>query len=228
MVLSLGLLVAFLPLLGICTFYRPIYTVHTTASVTQTTEVIQNVEADIEANNETNNQNESLEAVASTNENTEAPKETQARPETVPLTSRSGSRDVKVIKGERIDYNFTEEEIEILERIVEAEVTGNSYYEGKLAVANVILNRIESPRFPNTVKGVVFAQNQFTPTKDGRYYTVKVTELTKQVVADAINGARAVPDDAYYFCTPRAGKGWFETALRKIDYVAPHNIYGYK
>lgn len=228
MVLSLGLLVAFLPLLGICTFCKPIYTVHTT-SVVQPTEVIQNVEADIEANNKTNQQNESLEAVASTQEITEAPKETEARPETVPLTSRSGSRnDVKVTKGDAINYTFTEEEITILERIVEAEVGGQYSYEGKLAVVNVILNRVESPRFPNTVKGVVFAQNQFTPVSNGSYYRVKVSELTKQVVADAINGARVVPKDALYFCTPKAGKGWFDSALRKIDYVAPHNIYGYK
>jgi len=147
------------------------------------------------------------------------------------VTSRSGltvDRENPKIFYEDISIQLTEEEIEIFERIVEAEVTTNNY-EGKLAVANVILNRIECERFPNTMKEVVFAKRQFSPISDGRYYKVKVTELTKQVVQDALAGYRMVERDVYYFCTPTApGKGWFETDLRKVGYIAPHNFYGYK
>ena len=43
---------------------------------------------------------------------------------------------------------------------------------------------------------------------------VKVSETTKQVVQDALNGSRIVAEDVYYFCTPTApGRGWFETDL---------------
>ena len=147
------------------------------------------------------------------------------------VTSRSGlnvDRENPKIFYEDISIELTDEEIEIFERIVEAEVTTNNY-EGKLAVANVILNRIESERFPNTMKEVVFAKRQFSPISDGRYYKVKVTELTKQVVQDALSGYRMVERDVYYFCTPTApGRGWFETDLRKVGYIAPHNFYGYK
>lgn len=146
-------------------------------------------------------------------------------------TSRSGlniDRENPKIFYEDISIDLTDEEIEIFERIVEAEVSTNNY-EGKLAVANVILNRVESEKFPNTIKEVVFAKRQFSPISDGRYYKVKVSELTKQVVEDALSGYRMVGRDAYYFCTPTApGKGWFETDLRKIDYIKPHNFYGYK
>lgn len=145
--------------------------------------------------------------------------------------SRSGltvNREELKIFYEDISIELTEEETEIFERIVEAEVTTDNY-EGKLAVANVILNRIESDRFPNTMKEVVFAKRQFSPVSDGRYYTVKVTDLTKQVVQDALAGYRMVERDVYYFCTPTApGRGWFETDLRKVGYIAPHNFYGYK
>lgn len=147
------------------------------------------------------------------------------------VTSRSGlnvNRENSKIFYEDISIELTEEEIAIFERIVEAEVTTNNY-EGKLAVANVILNRIESERFPNTMKDVVFAKRQFSPISDGRYYKVKVTDLTKEVVQDALLGYRMVERDVYYFCTPTApGKGWFETDLRKVGYIAPHNFYGYK
>lgn len=146
------------------------------------------------------------------------------------VTSRSGSRreEAPTVYYEEVGVNVAEDEIEILERIVQAEA-GGSGYDGMLAVANVVLNRVKSDRFPNTVTEVVFANRQFTPISDGRYYTVKVSDTAKQVVEDALNGARLIGEDALYFCTPTAsGKGWFERALRKIDYIAPHNFYGYK
>ncbi len=148
------------------------------------------------------------------------------------VTSRGGSRvnreEVPTVYYEEVGVNVADDEIEILERIVQAEA-GGSGYDGMLAVANVVLNRVKSERFPNTVTDVVFANRQFTPISDGRYYTVKVSDTAKQVVEDALNGARLIGEDALYFCTPTAnGKGWFERALRKIDYIAPHNFYGYK
>lgn len=155
-------------------------------------------------------------------------KEVRAAQQSVSRSGLAVNREELKIFYEDISIELTEEEIEIFERIVEAEVTTNNY-EGKLAVANVILNRIESDRFPNTMKEVVFAKRQFSPVSDGRYYTVKVTDLTKQVVQDALAGYRMVERDVYYFCTPTApGKGWFETDLRKVGYIAPHNFYGYK
>ena len=148
------------------------------------------------------------------------------------ITSRSGSRtereNVNPIYYEELGVTVYDHEIEMLERIVQAEA-GGSGYDGMLAVANVVLNRVKYSRFPNTVEEVIFANRQFTPISDGRYYKVKVSETARQVVKDALNGARIVDEDALYFCTPTApGKGWFETDLRKITYVAPHNFYGYK
>ena len=146
-------------------------------------------------------------------------------------TSRSGSRterEVNVVYYEELGLNVADNEIEMLERIVQAEA-GGSGYDGMLAVANVVLNRVKYYRFPNTVTEVIFANRQFTPISDGRYYTVTVSDTAKQVVQDALNGARILDEDALYFCTPTApGKGWFETDLRKITYIAPHNFYGYK
>ena len=78
-------------------------------------------------------------------------------------TSRSGlsaPREEAKIYYEEISIELTEEEMEIFERIVEAEVTTNNY-EGKLAVANVILNRIESSKFPNTIAGVIYQPGAF-------------------------------------------------------------------
>ncbi len=146
-------------------------------------------------------------------------------------TSRGGSRserEATSVYYEELGISVQDSEIEMLERIVQAEA-GGSGYDGMLAVANVVLNRVKYERFPNTVTEVIFANRQFTPVSDGRYYTVTVSETAKQVVEDALNGARILGEDVFYFCTPTApGKGWFETDLRKITYIAPHNFYGYK
>lgn len=72
---------------------------------------------------------------------------------------------------------YSEKEVEIFQRIVEAEVTDGDFL-SKVNVANVILNRVNSNKFPNTIESVVFQKKQFSPISDGRYYTVKPTEDT--------------------------------------------------
>lgn len=101
---------------------------------------------------------------------------------------------------------FTDEECEILYRIVEAEATGASV-ESKQNVANVIFNRVESDDFPNTIKEVVFEYHtnkngkkiyQFSPIPDGRYYSVKVTKDTKKACKKAYE-EKDTADGALYF-----------------------------
>lgn len=69
-----------------------------------------------------------------------------------------------------ITYNPTmtvsEQEVWILACVVDWESAWESY-EGKLAVANVVLNRIRNPRYPNTIAGVVYARSQFSGVSDG-------------------------------------------------------------
>ncbi|GAE86943.1 stalk domain-containing protein [Acetivibrio straminisolvens] len=58
--------------------------------------------------------------------------------------------------------NYTDEDLMWLARIVTVEARGMSL-EGKVAVANVVLNRVKSPSFPNTVYDVIFQKGQFPP-----------------------------------------------------------------
>lgn len=70
-----------------------------------------------------------------------------------------------------LDSVFSAEEIHVLARITRAEAEGESFA-GKTAVAATILNRVNSPRYPNTIKGVVYqkvsGRYQFSPVLDGR------------------------------------------------------------
>lgn len=62
-------------------------------------------------------------------------------------------------------------DLDMLSAIIECEAGGESY-EGKVAVGNVVLNRLSSSRYPNTIFGVISQPSQFAPYTSGRFYIV--------------------------------------------------------
>lgn len=109
---------------------------------------------------------------------------------------------------------FSPEEIEVLYRIVEAEVTKGDI-EAKKNVASVILNRVHSDGFPDTISEVVFQKGQFSPVEDKRYWQVDITDETKEAVNFVL--ANGPTTDALYFCNldlaSRKMKNWFRNNL---------------
>lgn len=131
----------------------------------------------------------------------------------------------------RPDTQLNEREYGILTRIVEAEAT-NMDAKSKILVANVVLNRMRDERFPDTVEDVVF-QNvngavQFSPIADGRYYSVKVTEATKECVDRALAG-EDYSEGALYFMertmSSPSSVRWFDRALTKLFVYQGHEFY---
>ncbi len=102
-----------------------------------------------------------------------------------------------------------------LSRIIHAE-SGNQPLEGKIAVGNVVLNRVGSPCFPDTVYGVVFQRNQFTPAMTGSVYCTPNAEsvIAAKLCLDGANTA----GEALYFVNPRTTPGSW--ASRNRPYVA--------
>ena len=92
-------------------------------------------------------------------------------------------------------------DLELFAALLQCEA--HSDYDSLLAVATVIMNRVESPRFPNNVRDVIYAPGQFEPTWTGRLDKVLkqgANSLSKQVASDALNGKRlASVSDCYYF-----------------------------
>lgn len=76
-------------------------------------------------------------------------------------------------------------------------------YNAMLAVATVIMNRVEDPRFPNTIRGVIYAKGQFEPVWTGRLESALnrgPTSLALEVTQDAVNGKRlSSVSDCYFF-----------------------------
>lgn len=91
-----------------------------------------------------------------------------------------------VIEDTVSDISSNDNDIEILYRIARAEA-GDWDKQAIKDVVYVILNRVVSPEFPDTIEGVVFAPRQFSPISNGTYYTVEVTDFVKDAVDEAYN-----------------------------------------
>ncbi len=117
--------------------------------------------------------------------------------------------------------HYSQEDVYWLSRIVEAEARGESY-DGKLAVANVVINRRNNSQFPNTIKGVIFDKKygvQFTPIINGSIYNAPSIESI-DAAKQALSGKNNI-EKCLYFCNPRiAGNSWIirnRAFYKKID-----------
>lgn len=89
-------------------------------------------------------------------------------------------------------------DLALLAKLVQVEA-GNEPYEGKLAVANVVLNRVHSSSFPNTVKGVIYAPHQFPPAGNGLLAKATASKDSIKAAKAALSGENNVPGAVYFF-----------------------------
>lgn len=128
---------------------------------------------------------------------------------------------------EKKKIHLSKTDTQILYRIVEAEATGEDIA-GKKLVANVILNRVNSEEFPDTVEEVVFAHRQFSPIRDGRYYKVEITKETKKAVQAVLAGEDNSKGALYFMSRKYADASnvrWFDSALTKVTEHGTHEFF---
>lgn len=97
-----------------------------------------------------------------------------------------------------VGYVPSHKEIDLLERLVECEAGGESL-EGKKAVANVVVNRVNSESFPSSISEVIHQTNQFQPVGTGIIYSKEPSAESKQAVKSIILGERVMPSDIVNF-----------------------------
>jgi N-acetylmuramoyl-L-alanine amidase len=83
-------------------------------------------------------------------------------------------------------------------------------YEGQVAVAAVIINRVKSSQFPNTATGVIFQPGAFTAVADGQIWLTP-NEKAIKAVKDAISGWDPSDGCLYYFNPDTATSKWIWT-----------------
>lgn len=121
---------------------------------------------------------------------------------------------------------YSADELYWLSRIVSAESAGE-INSGKVAVANVVLNRVESSEFPNTIYGVIFDRKygvQFTPVADGSIYKTPTTESV--VAAKRALLGEDVSRQSLYFLNPKtATNSWIIKNRKFYKRIGNHDFY---
>ena len=101
---------------------------------------------------------------------------------------------------------FSDADLDLLARVVSAESRGEPY-EGQVAVAAVILNRIEHPSFPNTLSGVIYQPGAFSCLTDGGI-NAPVADSAYRASRDAINGWDPSGGAIYYYNPKKSTSQW--------------------
>lgn len=108
-------------------------------------------------------------------------------------------KNINIVKlGDQL--KIPNEEVIILAKIIHLEAQGEPM-EGKIAVGNVILNRVRDDSFPNSIKEVVYQPNQFSPVKQGKMTTTIPNASSVEAAIRAYNG-EVVTKDALFFFAP--------------------------
>lgn len=128
--------------------------------------------------------------------------------------------------------SISSSDYQVLLKIVEAEA-GSEDLNGRILVANVVLNRVKSELFPDCVTDVVYQHSngvyQFSPVKNGTIDTVSISEETKQAVELALDGTD-LSKGALYFAARNAANEknmrWFDTHLVRLFAHGGHEFFG--
>lgn len=125
--------------------------------------------------------------------------------------------EFKVATSEVRRMNYTEEDYYWLAKIVEAETRGGSL-DKKTAVANVVLNRVASPKFPNTVYEVIYQRNQFPPAYKSSFLTKEPSQASLMAAKRAMMGIEVAPNCLYFNYIPFSTKADSFYKLIEGDY----------
>lgn len=122
---------------------------------------------------------------------------------------------------------YSQQDYEVLKRIVEAEA-GICDTKGRILVANVIINRVNSGEFPDNITDVVYQKSQFSPVYDGRLNTCKVTDKTVEAVNRALAGEDYSQGALYFMNRKRSQSGnvrWFDGKLTFLFQHEKHEFF---
>lgn len=103
----------------------------------------------------------------------------------------------------------TDSNLYLLSCCVYGEARGESYT-GKVAIAAVVLNRVKSSSFPNTISGVIYQKGAFTAVSDGQINLGTNDECTR-AAQDALNGWDPTYGCVYYYNPKTATNRWIRT-----------------
>lgn len=126
---------------------------------------------------------------------TAAPATTQAPTTTAAPATQPAAAPTASSSSSSSGSSYSQNDLAMLAAIIECEA-GNQPYEGRLAVGSVVLNRVESSKFPNSISGVIYQSGQFSPVASGRFAACLArgaSDTNVSAARDVLGGVRNVP-----------------------------------
>ena len=102
--------------------------------------------------------------------------------------------------------SYSNSDIALLARLIYGEARGESYV-GQVAVGAVVMNRIKSSSFPNTMSGVIYQRYAFTAVDDGQI-NLTPNDMARKAAQDAMNGWDPTYGAIYYYNPKTATSAW--------------------
>ena len=118
--------------------------------------------------------------------------------------------NIKSLKQNKKEViNITNEDLLLLSKLVTGEARGESY-EGQVAVAAVVINRVKDPRFPNSIKDVIYQKNAFSVVNDGSI-NMEPTESAYNAAIEALYGKDPTHKAVFFWNPDIATCKWIKT-----------------
>lgn len=135
---------------------------------------------------------------------------TTKKPTVTPkMTDRPRNKEKKIYlkpTANRGDYNRSD--LDLMARIINAEAGGGSDLE-QLLVGNVVMNRVKSKQFPNSIREVIYQPGQYSPTWNGAIDKIPTKRAYKNAKR-ILNGERFCPDNVIWQAMFVQGKGIYK------------------
>ncbi len=121
------------------------------------------------------------------------------------------------------DKASTGDMVDLLARLINGEARGEPY-EGQVAVGAVVLNRVKSSEFPNTISAVIYQKNQFSCIKDGQFNKpIDKNSTVYKAAQEAINGSDP-SNGALFFYNPKTAKSKWLFSLKTVATIGNHRF----
>lgn len=122
------------------------------------------------------------------------------------IAGKNTLKALGITDGDDYYGGYDSADYELLARTISAEARGESYI-GQVAVAAVILNRIEHPSFPDTLSGVIYQKGAFSCLNDGQFYE-PIADSAYSAARDALNGVDPSGGAIYYYNPKKSTNKW--------------------
>lgn len=142
-----------------------------------------------------------------------SPAKKTAAPKAAPKATQAAAQHTT-----RKGISYTDRDVEELARIIFWEA-GSESEKGQMAVAEVILNRVQHSAWPDTIQGVIYQSSQFTPTEDPDYKTRPIEDQFYTIAKRVLDGESVLCCDSVtyfsrgksdYMASPfKIGRHWF-------------------